>query len=229
VTAEPTLKKRKEREPLDDYPTKMPYALEMTRRVAEIWVSTREGEPHLIVEPSAGAGAFVRAANRFFPNVHVAANEIQPRYNESLSKCASFYTNTDAREFIATLGKHTRPHISGPWLFIGNPPFAPAQSHVEAILDIMEEGDMLAFLLRVNYLGGQERVRTLFEGRDTNRLRYLIPFGQRPGFKLNKDGKPGTDMTEYACFIWEAGYTGVSWTGLPHLWVPDDERLAKEG
>jgi hypothetical protein len=83
-------------------------------------------------------------------------------------------------------------------VLITNPPFEMAE-------DFLWQGGQLAkivvMLLRVGFLGSQSRDR-LFKNTgipDT----YLL--NKRPSFGTDKNGKPGTDASEYAWFVWDSG------------------------
>ena len=81
---------------------------------------------------------------------------------------------------------------------ITNPPYSLAQEFVErAKLWRASERSLIVMLLRVNFLGSQKRGAWL---RANTPSVYVSP--RRPSFGTNKDGKRGTDATEYAWFIW---------------------------
>jgi hypothetical protein len=90
-------------------------------------------------------------------------------------------------------------------LIIGNPPYFLAEEHVALA---RETAPWVAFLLRLSFLGSQERGRTLWS---LPGLRWLIPISRRPSFTGG-----GSDASEYAVFVWERGFTGNA-VVLPHL------------
>lgn len=96
------------------------------------------------------------------------------------------------------------------WI-VGNPPFSlmrlnprtgkevltsVAEEHVRRALSL---ADNVAFLLRLNFLGGDERL-DLWKHHPVKHVHVLA---QRPSFT---DG--GTDSCEYALFVWETGWRG---------------------
>jgi hypothetical protein len=104
---------------------------------------------------------------------------------------------------------------------LGNPPYSlprlnpvtgktvltsVAEDHVRRALSL---GDNVAFLLRLNFLGGDER-SDLWQ---THPAKHVYVLSQRPSFTT--DGS--TDSCEYAMFVWESGWRGqtaldvVSW------------------
>lgn len=89
-----------------------------------------------------------------------------------------------------------------PDLIIANPPFSLALEFLKEALSIRERvdanvqemgGPTVAFLLRLNFMGSQGRYG-FWDGVERPKIRVL---SQRPSFT---DG--GTDMTDYAWFIW---------------------------
>lgn len=157
-----------------------------------------------ILEPSAGDGAFVRAARATWPAADIWAAEIREECKAVLRAAgATVVDNCDLLTisgFVATD------------LIIGNPPFAVAEQHIRHLLDNMKEGAHLAFLLRLGFYESKERL----DFWETYPEKYFIPIVPRPGFKLNGEGKQGTDSQAYGLFIWQKGWTGPS-TRLPHL------------
>lgn len=90
-----------------------------------------------------------------------------------------------------------------PDLIIANPPFSLAQEFLEHALTIRENAyrgphgrtdcPTVIFLLRLNFMGAQKRY-DFWTDHEAPKLRVL---SQRPSFT---DG--GTDMTDYAWYIW---------------------------
>jgi hypothetical protein len=185
-----------ERKSYDSYPTPVEFTGEIVRRIGEIIPYT----PKLIIEPSAGDGAFVRAVKKEWPEIPILAVEIQDRAEKLYEAGASGVYQTDWVEWTRAVDRARTP--AGPWLFIGNPPFVLAREHIEAAMWIMQPGEWIAFLLRINFFGAA--TRRDFWAKKRDRLRYLIPFCERPDFR--GDGK--SDPTEYGMFIFQKGWTG---------------------
>jgi hypothetical protein len=85
-------------------------------------------------------------------------------------------------------------------LIIANPPFSLAQEFLECALRIREASipeieppPTVAFLLRLNFMGSQKRYHFWNEA-ERPKIRVL---SERPSFTGG-----GTDMTDYAWFIW---------------------------
>jgi hypothetical protein len=84
-------------------------------------------------------------------------------------------------------------------LILTNPPFALAQEFVQRAFEWRRNEDSLVvMLLRLNWFGSKKRAAWLRENMPSSIL--ITP--KRPLFRLNKDGKRGTDATEYAWFVW---------------------------
>lgn len=81
------------------------------------------------------------------------------------------------------------------------PPYSIALEFIEAALSMRKSQGVVAFLLRINFLGSQERA-------DWHRAHpcklYVLP--RRPSFTGG-----GTDATEYAWFVWGEGHEAGTW------------------
>lgn len=90
----------------------------------------------------------------------------------------------------------------------GNPPFNEAEPFVHRALEI---APLVGFLLRLSFVCGQKRHRTLLS---VHPPRYVYPLVERPSFTGG-----ATDSCDYAFVIWERGWRGdfrgrsVSWRG----------------
>jgi hypothetical protein len=205
----------KKRLSYDAYPTPQPFVVEIMRRIVEILPR----RPRVIIEPSAGTGAFVREIARLWPwteqeKIPIIAIDVDPANAGPLYVAGAHYVCVaDWVEWSKGINRANAP--AGPWFFVGNPPFVLAREHIEAAFPIMEPGEWIAFLLRVNFFGAA--TRRDFWARKRDRLRYLIPFCERPDFR--QDG--GSDPTEYAMFIWEKGFTGNAEI-LPNMSIAAD-------
>jgi hypothetical protein len=197
---------------LDAYMTPDPLALAICGELR------RRGEdPMDVIEPSGGDGAFVRAARATWDMAHVTAVEVDPAKRSALTVAGAQLVVCEDWVLWATGLANTQGEEGLDRLILGNPPFRKAQPHVEAALDILREGDRLAFLLRLNFLGSRDRVR----------------FWRRPGLESVQTIAPrpsftggGTDGTEYALFCWRKGYRGAPRILSPLVWKPERRRSA---
>lgn len=81
---------------------------------------------------------------------------------------------------------------------ITNPPYSLAQEFCErAKLWLRTPDSLIVMLLRINFLGAKKRAKWLRAN-----LPAVAVSPKRPSFGTNKDGKKGTDATEYAWFTW---------------------------
>jgi hypothetical protein len=193
-----------ERIPLDSYQTPPDLAVAICDRLFHTDVAPLE-----ILEPSAGKGAFVRAARARWPDAHVSAVEVNSAHLVELDAAGAQVILIDDWASLAR-GLAAEQADSGPErLVLGNPPFRQAQEHVEAALEWMREGDHLAFLLRLGFLGSAARVA--FWRRPG--LVSVAPIAPRPSFTGG-----GTDGAEYAVFVWRKGYRGAPTLQRPLTW-----------
>ncbi len=217
----------------DAYYTPDALALAITARLRETI-----GPVDLIVEPSAGGGAFVRAALKAWPStpiVGIEPNATNAGISGAVSLLAATWEdagafvrdNLGAARFLAEVDGR-EPSV----LILGNPPFLLAEEHVRIALDRLGHGDAeepkprhLCFLLRASFLAGAARSKGLH--MTTGGLRYVWHVAGRPSFTGN--GK--TDGAEYCVCTWQAGYRGpyeggwLTWK-VPRPGFVDDGRMA---
>lgn len=190
--------KREDRAPLDFYGTPARLAAAICELLDRCGV-----RPELVIEPSAGHGAFVNAARLTWMDARIVAVEIDAA-KRPLLKLADHVLIGDWVRVAPSISKRA------PLLILGNPPYCDAEGHIRAALDAMAECDSLALLLRINFLGSHDRV-ALWR---TPGLKHCVPVVPRPSFTL--DGK--TDGTEYAVLWWEKGFAGEPTIMPPLVW-----------
>lgn len=139
--------------------------------------------PSVVVEPSAGGGAFVRAARERWPDALLIGVDLLATA-EGLDACD-----------VAHVGDWTDPGLSlftRPELTIGNPPFTEgvAVDHVGAALS---RGGALALVLPWSFFGGVKRWDRL---HGEWRPHQVIPITPRPWGHL---------VRETALYVWLPG------------------------
>lgn len=198
-----------EREENDEYFTRYPVALAICEQLRADWFSIRN--PRLILEPSAGRGAFVGAAAEILQpsflhwndrNTALMLREHRKRAVQNVGKNSS--VTTSKRDYLTL----TPERIGGrPDLIIGNPPYTFAEEHVRKSIELLADDGILAFLLRLNFLAGIERGGDLYQKYKPSVI-YVLD--KRPtfktGYRVDKNGKRvkvTTDSCEYGVFVWK--------------------------
>ena len=97
----------------------------------------------------------------------------------------------ELQEGIDYLSKKELPLVD---LVVTNPPFTYAREFIDR--SFTHTVGVIAYLLRVNFLGSQKR-RTWWQGKEPTHLYVLA---ERPSFN-----GISTDATEYAWFVWDRG------------------------
>lgn len=179
------------RAPADLYPTHPDLALLIAKRL-EAKYGERWGDAPRIAEPGSGYGSFLLAARTTWPGSHIEAFEIQEQM--VMTTRPAFVTHHH------DLLVHGAPE--GFDLILGNPPFNVADELIPSLVSQLGDGGVLALVLRLNYLGGQERYRTIWRSIPPS---HLMVMPARPGFDPIVGG---TDSTEYAVFVWDAKHVG---------------------
>jgi hypothetical protein len=184
----------------ENYPTPMPLCLAITAKVKELVTGT-DVERFNILEPSAGAGHFVRAINATWPGSPIIAVDPRPKH-QGLCEAAGatlFYPGM----FESFVAKESKSFNDGKVLLaVGNPPFSLAQKHLELMFKTFPPGSYINFLLRFGFMGGKERNLSFWDFQGLPYLRYLVPITPRPSFVKGRN-----DNSEYGLFIWKVGNT----------------------
>jgi hypothetical protein len=163
---------------------------------------------HVVVEPSAGNGTFVRPLRAAWPRATIISVELRPEEAQNLQEAGStFVAIGDWTEWALKMDLKT------PALCVGNPPFSLAQSHLEAAFRYLPAGSNIVLLLRFSFFGGNERNQTFWLKEGGKFLKHIIPIAPRPSFV-----KGTSDNSEYALFIWEVGFSREATVLPPLLW-----------
>lgn len=149
------------------------------------------GHPGVVIEPSAGEGAFVRAVRETWPESFIVA--VEP--NGGASEGANVYSAKTWEEYEA-------PQRAD--LIIGNPPFSLAEEHIKLAIS---RARYSCFLLRASFLAGRGRWEHLHRYGNLAHVWHVIG---RPSFA---DGK--TDAAEYAVLVWDSSATKTFRTDTP--------------
>lgn len=183
------------REKNDNYPTPPRLAAAIVDRLRTMYGDITSS--HILIEPSAGSGTFVRRMRAAWPQATLVAVELRLEEEERLRESGATYVAISDWNDWAT---HNAPR-NAPSLLIGNPPFTLAQKHLEGIFHYFLEGTEVAYLLRFSFFGGRERTIQFWQGQGMRFLKHIIPIAPRPQFVRGT-----SDNSEYAVFIWKVGH-----------------------
>lgn len=137
----------------------------------------------VIYEPAAGDLAIVKELEQNWPQSLIDFSDINPNFE---------YGGVDF------LKEEPEPIFD---LIITNPPYTYAKEFIERAMQWRKtEQSLVVMLLRINFLGSKKRAKWLRAN-----LPSLAVSPKRPSMGVNKDGKKGTDATEYAWFMWPFG------------------------
>lgn len=182
------------------------------------------GPVQKVLEPSAGTGNLVRAVKEVWPEARVLAVDVFDKHHGALlaagatSYIIADFLTQDLRAFDADVS-------------VSNPPFSGAEAHVAHALAQLRDGAYHVALLPTTFLCAQRRARGLYcnvepvladertwpsqRVGEWGPLRWVMPLAERPSFT-----EGGTDMVEYAIFIFQKGWKGGA-TLLAHCWRSD--------
>lgn len=135
-------------------------------------------ENYKILEPACGELVISNTVERLYPSIKVINSDIIEPYNTDFLKPS----HLDNQKYHC---------------IITNPPYSLAMEFIERAFELLEPNGLVCFLLRLNFLGSKKRANWL---RSNVPRIHVTP--RRPKFKVNKEGKWGTDATEYAWFFW---------------------------
>jgi predicted RNA methylase len=165
-----------DRIPLDAYFTPDPLAVALVSLL-----DIRNGD--MVIEPSCGGGAFVRAIHAAAPSAHVLGIDINPDAPGLVAADSSMVGDWPA----------LAPSLEVATWVVGNPPYGAAASHIAAALDA---GLNVAMLLRLAMLEGGARFAWWRECA-APRLHTVYALAERPSFTGG-----GTDSAAYGWFVW---------------------------
>lgn len=213
-----TKKKLKDRDNWDYYPT--PFGL--VQRVYELCFDNPENinltnlwtkflrfrDPYFgnfkVLDPGAGRGVWGERLKQWYPQLELTAVEI----DKERQAINPYYDNWVWGNFLSTKFIGELQHEYGQFdLVIGNPPYTlpgyrkAAEGFVRNAMDLLKPGGILLFLLRQNFLMGQNRFNGLYKEYPLN---YFMPTSRRPSFS----GDFGTNAEDYAVFVWFKAHEG---------------------
>jgi SAM-dependent methyltransferase len=169
------------RNPYDFYPTPLACA------IAAIRLLPPPGDGATVLDPGAGLGRWGQAWREVYGytepitgvDLHQPARPVW--YNSWYNTSFFNYHPPALYDYV-----------------IGNPPFSVAEPFVAHGLRLLKPGGVLLYLLRMEFLGSQERGRGIWTRTPPSEVQILVT---RPSFWDN--GK--TDAMEYALFKWTEG------------------------
>ena len=142
-----------------------------------------------VLDPGAGDGALGRVAQKMRPAAHLTGVELDP----ALSSLG--YNRWIVYDFLELPVTNER----APDLIICNPPFSLALEFIDRSFEWAGARTVVAFLLRIDFLGSQKRHEWWDGMYQKPKLRIL---SKRPSF--TGDGK--TDSSNYMWAIWGLPY-----------------------
>lgn len=171
-------------------------------RLLESW----QPRPGPLVEPGAGRGSIIQAfeAARSWPAHTWHAIECVALFEPDLLAAAS-HVVVEIGDFLDP-NRPVRPSVAAA---IGNPPYSSAEPFIRQARRCYPGAD-LAILLRVNFLASEDRLALW---RDVGVPNVLV-LPNRPSFGRNRDGKPGSDSTEYAWLVFPPAPRPVGYTKI---------------
>lgn len=217
-----TKKELRQRDSYDHYPTPLQPACSLVQRIREDDHGIR-----FILDPGAGTGVFGHAARLRWPQAVIVGTDIR-----ALSRPAYYdfwYSGaTIAYDFIAS--PECAPVFDA---VIGNPPYGKigrrkdrnaAELFVRKSLELTRDNGVVAFLLRLAFLEGQDRGESFWQEFPPERVTVCSA-------RVSFTGDGRTDATAYAYFYWRKGYTGptlLDWNAPARRVEPESTQLAFE-
>lgn len=186
--------------------------------------------PAVILEPSAGNGAFVRELRAAFPEAVIVAVEPREDMKTALEEAgANAVFSMTFEDFCAV--DEAGEILGSVDLIVMNPPFTLAESHVSTLREFLSPDGRNFALLRLGFLcgprcyprrdGSSDGTDVPFWDTEWNYVFSVTPVGQRPGFIPEKPSK--TDGQEYAVFEFGAALNSnvdLNETALPVMRKP---------
>lgn len=217
-----TEKVMRPRDTFDHYPTPDPVAGSMCS-----YVNPDSRGVEYILDPGAGTGVFGRAARARWPGAVIVGTDIRAL---SRPRAYNFWYSgaTVAYDFIAN--PECAPIFD---LVIGNPPYGKigrykvrnaAELFVRKSLELTRDGGIVAFLLRLAFLEGQDRGADFWQQYPPEHVKVCSE-------RVSYTGDGRTDATAYAFFYWRKGWHGlttIDWD-VPAALLSRPKQLTLEG
>src|SRR5512140_1048311 len=112
----------------DDYPTEQPLADAMTKFLFQLFP-----DKQLLIEPSCGAGNFIRMAKQLWTGGHHLGIDVFEKYRASVEALGATFSLGDFLSYVPVLGDNG--WLTSKTLVYGNPPYSQdyPQRFIEAI------------------------------------------------------------------------------------------------
>lgn len=212
-----TQKQLRPRDPKDHYPTPSGLCEATVKIIPEM------PEYPYILDPGAGAGPWGDAARKRWRDAYIVGVEMD---SDKFANKPDSYSRWFSQNYLEF---HTTYHswIKGGFdLIIGNPPYGVgadgkkdrklAEKFVKHSWKLLNPEGYIVFLLRTAFSCGQDRAKRFWPNYP---LKDKYDLGRRPSFTGNKK----TDATDYAIFIWQRNYSGLTYVGHRLMWDYKDD------
>lgn len=149
------------------------------------------------LDPGFGTGVWGKAINDVYgkDTFKIQGVDIDPRFEGT-----DDYAKIETCDFIGWEGVDLVSGVSKARfnLIVGDPPYKHAEAFIHEAHNHVVGGYawVIAFLLKISFLGSQSRGSGLFQ---TFRPNYVLIYSRRPSFS----GDGHTDGSEYAFFVWD--------------------------
>lgn len=185
-----------ERDSLDRYYTPDSVTEAVVAEILPLFVDDPEGLS-LVLEPSVGGGAWVRALSQHYPKVGVHGVDVD-KEAAGFALCERSY-RMSLEDFV-----EQHPDAKGEYqLVIGNTPYRQAEEHVRLCLSLVEEGGHVVLVLREGFLGSLGRMRGLFA---EHLPRWIVQLGRVPFEGPGMAANPGAvGVHNHVAIVWQRG------------------------
>lgn len=181
------------REKNDFYPTPLGCAIASVEWLRDVYGLN----PRTVLDPGSGTGVWGKAVKKVYPDSILTGIELDPKFENPGDYLV--WRNMNFLDYIGPdlVTAESKAHYD---LIIGNPPYKLADEFISKSLSLVRQNDasrcwVIAFLLKLSYLGSQYRGKDLFVN---NPPLDVVVYSRRPSFSGN--GK--TDGSEYGFFVW---------------------------
>lgn len=173
----------------DDFYATIPIAVE---KLLDKFVELEISYPEAVIEPSVGNGNIIKTILK------------SPNWENIPNKCFDIvdrgYPGTIVRDFLSV---ERGDFLQGKNYIFANFPYKDITEHTVHSLNLLNDGEYLFSLAKIQFLEGKKRYENIFK---ENPPKYIMPFVERINCYKNNINTGAVSAMCYAWYVFEKGF-----------------------